>query len=278
MAIVLVLPASISPSPQEERSGAADPARQETRPRTLGRRIRERLDDRQAVREKYRQAREDHRRQLEAVEGQISRLQGQVERLRRENRVAGEALERRSAELEERRSFTSSAQRDLARLGDEGLVSLRATLRRVGAGVPVLKAARLSALARSAVSLESEDPLERARGIERFLSLFDEDLQLARVREVRSELIAVSADRRLHARVVQLGLVNLLFALETGDEVGIAVPDPGERWRSSIEAEERESIRAVFDILERRCVPEVTPVPFPAPRADPKESEGVKER
>ena len=225
----------------------------------LARRIRERLRALDELSDDYDQARDAHERQLAAVDRQIARLKSDLDRTRDAALATRSTLAAKQAALSAARKTSSVSSATIGKVADVALTRLEALSSRIAKGIPLAIDARRAALAAAARDISSKDALERARGIERLQAVIEEELLLLRVREVRTELLPLPDGSRKHARVAQLGLVNMLYELETGEQTGFAGAGG---WEVAVRPQDVAGLRQALEMLASREIPEIIELPF----------------
>jgi hypothetical protein len=122
------------------------------------------------------------------------------------------------------------------------------------------RAERVQALQRAGRLLASDEAAEQAEGIDRFLSLAEEDLRLASTIAIENRVVRLEGGRReTNAYVARVGLVSEFFVSEDRADVGLSVPGTVE-WQS-VDGEERRPLERAVGILRGRHAPELVSVP-----------------
>lgn len=107
------------------------------------------------------------------------------------------------------------------------------------------------------------DPQRRGEGAGDVLRILGEGWLAARTVSVTNEPIVLDAGQRSqHAWVYRLGLVSKAFVSEDGQTVGLWSGEPSSPWRVDLTEQQREQVRALFEIVRERQPPAVVPAPI----------------
>lgn len=235
--------------------------------------IHELVEQLQSVRRERRDADEQLREALARTDRQIATLQAQVaesERAVAEQRAEIAALD---AAIAADKQTSAAAGAWIAGVADRiAPVADRARRRieRSAAGDAAVRASDLS----DALTLLGDgddgdgdnnrgDPQRRGEGADDVLRILGEGWLAARTVSVTNEPIVLDAGQRSqHAWVYRLGLVSKAFVSEDGQTVGLWSGEPSSPWRVDLTEQQREQVRALFEIVRERQPPAVVPAPI----------------
>lgn len=242
----------------------------------LARRIQDRVEKVQAIRERQRRLRESHADAADEATRQIERLRAQLSEANRdgaERQRELSSLEKRLADADE---IVTSIRTGVAMLRDPARSTVASVEQRINGGIPRSPNRRLEALRSARTPLDGEAAEDVIHGIRAFAGWLGEEWKDAKTISLSNEPIELEGgERQRHVWMLRLGLASAAWISEDGSSGGIWSGDATNPWRVDLSSEELEDLCELFGIVRGHRPPAVVPVPC---RIAPAAREGEEPR
>ena len=233
--------------------------------------IPDRIENIEAIRDKYRTARDSYRDDRAKIMAEISKLRATSERLGREVQEMEVAVRSHHDDVVKYQASSGKMGKDISKICDAVIIDLSKTRENIQGGIPFDVAGRLENLSDAAAKIQSDDVDHQADGVKRYFSFHRQDFHLARSTEIVNDVVDISESRQLPGYVLRLGLVCQWFMTEDQSWIG-RVKGGGQNGYERVD-DVRESGRVLeaFSVMRRRRMPGLVVLVLPVnARADGK--------
>lgn len=222
---------------------------------TVASEIPDRIENIEAIRDKYRSARDSYRDDRVTLMADISKLRATSERLGREVQELEVAVRLHRDDVVKYQASSGKMDKDMSTICDAVVIQLSQAHQNIQNGIPFAVGGRLETLSDAAAKIKSGGVDQQADGVKRYFNFHRQDFQLARSTEIVNEVVDISEARQLPGYVLRLGLVGQWFITEDYSWIGRANGGGHNEYERMYDAKESSHVLEALSVMRRRRMP-----------------------